>query len=70
VRTSDFDFELPEDAIAQYPAPRGGSRLLDARRGSAQVHRFVHELPDLLQPGDVLVVNDTAAWLPALSVPP
>ena len=55
---SDFDFTLPEDLIAQHPAAeRGGSRLLDGRGGIADRH-FV-ELPELLQPGDLLVFNDT-----------
>jgi len=59
--TRDFDFELPEDRIAQEPAPRGESRLLvlDAPPGAAERHRRVAELPDILLPGDLLVVNDT-----------
>lgn len=56
---SDFDFELPEALIAQHPAAeRSGSRLLDAREPSLVDRRF-HELPDLLQAGDLLVFNDT-----------
>ncbi len=60
----DFDFELPDDRIAQEPAPRGESRLLvlDAPPGSEERHRRVSdlpELPDLIGPGDLLVVNDT-----------
>ena len=56
---SDFDFELPEALIAQHPAAeRSGSRLLDARESSLVDRRF-HELPDLLQAGDLLVFNDT-----------
>ncbi|QMV75456.1 tRNA preQ1(34) S-adenosylmethionine ribosyltransferase-isomerase QueA [Comamonas piscis] len=56
---SDFDFELPEALIAQHPAAeRSGSRLLDARDATLVDRRF-HELPDLLQPGDLLVFNDT-----------
>jgi len=59
--TRDFDFELPEDRIAQEPVPRGESRLLvlDAPPGSAERHRRVADLPDILLPGDLLVVNDT-----------
>jgi S-adenosylmethionine:tRNA ribosyltransferase-isomerase len=56
---SDFDFELPPELIAQHPtAQRSGSRLLD---GSAPqvVDRIFHELPGLLQAGDLLVFNDT-----------
>ena len=57
----DFDFELPESAIARYPAERrDASRLLvvDRSRRSLSHHRF-SELPDLLAGGDLLVVNDT-----------
>ncbi len=56
---SDFDFALPPELIAQHPATeRSGSRLLD---GSpvAVVDRIFRELPDLLNPGDLLVFNDT-----------
>jgi len=56
---SDFDFELPEALIAQHPAAeRSGSRLLDAREPGLVDRRF-HELPNLLQAGDLLVFNDT-----------
>lgn len=56
---SDFDFELPEDLIAQHPAPeRSGSRLLDGT-GPASVDRIFRELPSLLKAGDLLVFNDT-----------
>ena len=56
---SDFDFELPESLIAQHPtAVRSASRLLDGRE-SALTDRIFNELPDLLQPSDLLVFNDT-----------
>ena len=56
--TGDFDFELPRKAIAQHPvSPRDAARLLVVDRGL--VDRGVAELPGLLRPGDVLVVNDT-----------
>jgi S-adenosylmethionine:tRNA ribosyltransferase-isomerase len=56
---ADFDFELPAELIAQHPAPeRSASRLLDAT-GAAPVDRVFRELPALLQPGDLLVFNDT-----------
>ena len=56
---SDFDFELPPELIAQHPAPeRSGSRLLDGS-GPSPVDRVFRELPGLLQPGDLLVFNDT-----------
>ncbi|MES2635416.1 MAG: tRNA preQ1(34) S-adenosylmethionine ribosyltransferase-isomerase QueA [Pseudomonadota bacterium] len=55
----DFDFALPPELIAQHPAAeRSGSRLLDGT--SAQpVDRTFRDLPSLLQPGDLLVFNDT-----------
>ena len=56
---ADFDFELPPELIAQQPAPqRAGSRLLDGRGAQAQDLRF-SDFPSLLQPGDLLVFNDT-----------
>lgn len=61
MRTSDFEYELPEGSIAQAPAqPRDRSRLLVHRRSDARTeHRHAADLPDLLAPGDLLVVNDT-----------
>ena len=56
---SDFDFELPPELIAQHPAPeRSASRLLDGR-SQPPVDRVFRELPGLLNPGDLLVFNDT-----------
>ena len=56
---SDFDFELPPELIAQHPASeRSASRLLDGSTTTV-VDRIFRELPDLLQPGDLLVFNDT-----------
>lgn len=56
---SDFDFQLPPELIAQHPAPeRSGSRLLDGRSASP-VDRVFRDLPALLQPGDLMVFNDT-----------
>jgi S-adenosylmethionine:tRNA ribosyltransferase-isomerase len=56
---SDFDFVLPENLIAQHPAPeRSSSRLLDGRQSSS-VDRIFRELPTLLKAGDLLVFNDT-----------
>jgi S-adenosylmethionine:tRNA ribosyltransferase-isomerase len=56
-----IDYHLPPDLIAQQPCePRDHARLLVAKRSdhSLHQHRF-HELPDLLSPGDLLVLNDT-----------
>ncbi|MCA0241869.1 MAG: tRNA preQ1(34) S-adenosylmethionine ribosyltransferase-isomerase QueA [Proteobacteria bacterium] len=56
---ADFDFELPPELIAQHPAPeRSASRLLDGR-AATPVDRAFRELPALLQPGDLMVFNDT-----------
>ena len=57
--TSDFDYELPPERIAQRPAPRGESRLLVLDREGAERHRRVRDLPGLLRAGDLLVLNDT-----------
>lgn len=55
----DFDFTLPAELIAQHPSPeRSASRLLDGR-GAQPLDRIFRELPALLQPGDLLVFNDT-----------
>ncbi len=61
VRTSDFDFELPPELIAQQPAePRDSARLMVLRRESRLIeHRVVRDLPDLLAAGSLMVVNDT-----------
>lgn len=55
----DFDYHLPEDRIAQDPAPRSDSRLLVVDAEGEGRHRRIGSLPDLLAPGDLLVVNDT-----------
>ncbi len=56
---ADFDYALPPELIAQHPAAeRSASRLLDGR-GAAPVDRAFRELPALLEPGDLLVFNDT-----------
>lgn len=60
MRTDDFDFDLPAELIAQEPAPRGASRLLLLDRSAEAVdHRRVTDLPGLLDPGDLLLLNDT-----------
>ena len=58
MRVEDFDFPLPKDRIAQTPArPRDSARLLHVGDGLAD--RTVRDLPALLRPGDLLVMNDT-----------
>jgi S-adenosylmethionine:tRNA ribosyltransferase-isomerase len=55
----DFDFALPPELIAQHPAgERSASRLLDGT-GPQPIDRIFRELPSLLEPGDLLVFNDT-----------
>ena len=57
--TSDFDFALPPELIAQHPAPeRSASRLLDGS-GPQPVDRVFRDLPALLRPDDLLIFNDT-----------
>jgi S-adenosylmethionine:tRNA ribosyltransferase-isomerase len=61
VRTADFDYELPPEFIAQTPVePRDAARLLvlDRDSGSYQ-HTTFREIGDFLQPGDMLVFNET-----------
>jgi S-adenosylmethionine:tRNA ribosyltransferase-isomerase len=62
MRTSLFDFDLPQDRIALRPAnPRDAARLLVVRPGASPElgDKSVRDLPALLSPGDALVVNDT-----------
>jgi len=61
MKLSDFDYELPEEAIAQQPAAvRDQARLLAHERGPDRTHhRRVCELGEFLRPHDLLVVNDT-----------
>jgi len=56
-----YDYDLPADLIAQEPLERrADSRLLTVRRGDGAIaHRHVRDLPEILRPGDLLVVNDT-----------
>lgn len=58
---SDFDFDLPEERIAQEPlADRAGARMLDLDRGTGAWHdRLFRDLPSLLRAGDLLVLNDS-----------
>ncbi|NNK79468.1 MAG: tRNA preQ1(34) S-adenosylmethionine ribosyltransferase-isomerase QueA [Litoreibacter sp.] len=59
MKLDDFDFDLPEDLIATRPvSPRSASRLLVAQ-GDGIEDRHVGDLPEILQAGDLLVLNDT-----------
>ena len=59
--TDAFDYDLPPDRIAQTPVePRDAARLLVDRPGGGELrHATIAELPALLEPGDLLVVNET-----------
>ena len=58
MKLSDFDYQLPKELIAQEPAEsRDSSRLLVLREGIE--HRSFRDIPEYLEPGDVLVINDT-----------
>lgn len=60
MRRRDFFYELPESLIAQAPlAERGGARLLCLDEGGRPQDRWFADLPGLLRPGDLLVLNDT-----------
>jgi S-adenosylmethionine:tRNA ribosyltransferase-isomerase len=60
---SDFDFDLPEDLIAQDARPRGTSRLLVVNRAGQSWHEAaIADLPSLLAPGDLIVANDTRVF--------
>lgn len=66
MKTSDFDFELPERLIAQTPAQRrDASRLLAMDKTTGELrHLHFYDLPTLLRPGDCLILNDSRV-LPA-----
>ena len=60
MRLSEFDYDLPEELVALRPArPRSSARLLVAEGGGTEDRR-VADLPAILRPGDLLVLNDTA----------
>jgi len=61
MKTKDFSFSLPAELIAQEPAERrGGSRLMVLDRATSSVeHRLVADLPGLIEPGTVMVFNDS-----------
>jgi S-adenosylmethionine:tRNA ribosyltransferase-isomerase len=61
MKTSDFDYDLPESSIAQTPLePRDSSRLLVLHRKTGkQEHRIFNEIGEYLHPGDLLVLNQT-----------
>jgi S-adenosylmethionine:tRNA ribosyltransferase-isomerase len=63
MRLEDFDYPLPETQIARYPkGERDASRLLVLDRNAGRSHHEFRELPRLLDPGDLLVLNDTRVF--------
>ncbi len=64
LRLSDFDYDLPEERIAQEPAPeRDRSRLMVMDRASGAVqHRIFSDIDAYLRPGDLLVMNNTKVF--------
>jgi S-adenosylmethionine:tRNA ribosyltransferase-isomerase len=60
-RMSDFDYDLPQELIAQTPIePRDASRLLIVHRASSRLeHRHFHDIGDYLRPGDLLIANQS-----------
>lgn len=65
LQLSAYGYDLPPGHIAQNPIePRDHARLLTVTSPTEHAHRQVYDLPDLLQPGDLLVLNDTKV-LPA-----
>ena len=61
LKTSDFDYDLPQSSIAQTPLePRDSSRLLVLHRDTGRLeHRIFREIGEYLQPGDLLILNQT-----------
>lgn len=61
MKKSDFYYDLPEELIAQTPIePRDHSRLMQIDRNSGEIqHKHFYDLLDILQPGDLLVMNDS-----------
>ena len=63
MRLEDLDYPLDPAHIAQTPIePRDAAKLLVDRGDAAPEHRHVTDLPDLLEPGDLLVVNETRSF--------
>lgn len=61
MKTSDFDYHLPKELIAQSPVePRDHSRLMIVSRVDGSIeHRHFYDLPEYLRPGDLMVFNDS-----------
>lgn len=61
MKVSEFDYELPKDLIAKFPAePRDSSRLMVLHRNTGEIeHRIFRDIVGYLREGDLLVINDT-----------
>ena len=61
LKTSDFDFDLPQELIAQHPTEeRDAARLMVVHRKTGEIeHRIFRDITEYLRPGDVLVINDS-----------
>lgn len=61
MKTAEFDYPLPPELIAQKPAePRDSARLMVVDRATGRIeHRIFHQIGEYLQPGDLLILNDT-----------
>lgn len=61
MKTTDFDYELPQELIAQTPIePRDHSRLMVLHRDTGAIeHKHFYDIVDYLNPGDALVINET-----------
>lgn len=64
MRLSDFDYELPEELIAKFPIEkRDHSRLMVINRKDESIqHKHFYDLPEYLNPGDLLIVNETMVY--------
>jgi S-adenosylmethionine:tRNA ribosyltransferase-isomerase len=63
LKTTDFDYDLPADRIAQHPlAERDQARMLVLNSRGTATHATVRDLPHLLSPGDLLVLNDSRVF--------
>ena len=65
LQTKDFDFELPEELIAQTPIePRDASRLMVLDKTTGEIeHRHFHDITEYLNEGDCLVLNNSRVCL-------
>ncbi len=60
MKTADFDFDLPEELIAQQPLARGAARMLVVDRSNGEIeHSMVSRFPEYLDKKDVLLINNT-----------